>query len=207
MKKILMITGFLILSLYARPQEELQEITKDINLYPNEIRVGFFQFFLNTFYLEYEHFFENNTALVLEGGMSLRKNSYEEIFGGQGGLQFRLYTNSLNRDIEALRFDRAYFAPFFKFKYLDVTDLDGAEINGINQPGILQNTYTTFAGGVLVGIKLSVLERITLDFNIGGGIQYTDEANDEVPDYAYDVFGVAYTGVAPMANFTFGFKF
>ncbi|MBN2613264.1 MAG: hypothetical protein JXB00_17050 [Bacteroidales bacterium] len=207
MKKILMITGFIILALYARPQDGSQNLTKDINLYPNEIRVGFFQFFLNTFYLEYEHFFPNNTGLVVEGGMSLRKNSYEEIFGGQGGLQFRLYTNNLNRDLVALRFDRAYFGPYFKLKYLDVTDLDGADINNITIPGIIQNTYTTFAGGIVVGIKLSMLERITLDFNIGGGIQFTDESEDQVPDYAYDVFGVAYTGVTPVANFTFGFKF
>jgi hypothetical protein len=52
-----------------------------------------------------------------------------------------------------------------------------------------------------------MLERITLDFNIGGGIQFTQESSDDVPDTAYDVFGVAYTGVTPAANFTFGFKF
>ena len=117
------------------------------------------------------------------------------------------YTKNMAKDIVVLKFQNAYFGPFVKYKYLEVTDLDGAYINNTWYDGILSNTYNTFAGGVLIGFKLSMLERITLDFNIGGGIQFTQEASDDVPDYAYDIFGVAYTGVTPSANFTFGFKF
>ncbi len=204
MKKITIIFSFLLIASMGRSQDFTSE---DLDLYPNEIRVGFFQFFLNTFFLEYEHMFPNSTGLVLQGGVSLKKNSFEEIYGGQGGLQYRLYTKNMAKDFVALKFQNAYFGPFVKYKYMEVTDLDGAYVNDSWYEGILENTYNTFAGGVLIGFKLSMLERITLDFNIGGGIQFTDEATDDVPDTAYDVFGVAYTGVTPSANFTFGFKF
>ena len=207
MKKTIFVLGILLISFAGRSQDNTEDLSKSVNFYPNEIRVGFFQFFLNTFYLEYEHMFPNNTGLVLQGGMSLKKNSYEEITGGQGGLQFRLYTKNLSKDIVVLKFENAYFGPFIKYRYLDVTDLDGAYINDVWHDEILKNTYQTYGGGILIGFKLSMLERITLDFNIGGGIQFTHEDNDNVPDYAYDIFGVAYTGVTPNANFTFGFKF
>jgi len=204
MKKICIISGLLLFATIASPQDFPLEKTEP---YTNEIRVGFFQFFLNTFYLEYEHLFPNSTGLVLQGGLSLKKNAFEEIYGGQGGIQYRLYTKNMAKDIVVLKFQNAYFGPFARYKYLEVTDLDGAYVNNTWYEGILSNTYNTFAGGVLIGFKLSMLERITLDFNIGGGIQFTQEANDDVPDYAYDIFGVAYTGVTPNANFTFGFKF
>lgn len=204
MKNITIIFGFLLIASLGSSQDFTSE---DLDLYPNEIRVGFFQFFLNTFFLEYEYMFPNSTGLVLQGGVSLKKNSFEEIYGGQGGLQYRLYTKNMAKDIVVLKFQNAYFGPFVKYKYMEVTDLDGAYINDSWYDGILENTYNTFAGGVLIGFKLSMLERITLDFNIGGGIQFTNEASDDVPDTAYDVFGVAYTGVTPSANFTFGFKF
>jgi hypothetical protein len=204
MKNITIIFGFLLIASLGSSQDFTSE---DLDLYPNEIRVGFFQFFLNTFFLEYEYMFPNSTGLVLQGGVSLKKNSFEEIYGGQGGLQYRLYTKNMAKDIVVLKFQNAYFGPFVKYKYMEVTDLDGAYVNDSWYDGILENTYNTFAGGVLIGFKLSMLERITLDFNIGGGIQFTNEASDDVPDTAYDVFGVAYTGVTPSANFTFGFKF
>jgi hypothetical protein len=204
MKKIYIISCFLFFVFMARTQDFPMEKTEP---YANEIRVGFFQFFLNTFFLEYEHMFPNSTGLVLQGGLSLKKNSFEEIYGGQGGIQYRLYTKNLAKDIVVLKFQNAYFGPYVKYKYLEVTDLDGAYVNSVWHEGVLENTYNTFAGGVLIGFKLSMLERITLDFNIGGGIQFTQEANDNVPDVAYDIFGVAYTGVTPNANFTFGFKF
>jgi hypothetical protein len=204
MKKIYIISGFLLFATVIRSQDVS---SKKVDLYPNEMRVGFFQFFLNTFFLEYEHIFPNNTGLVVQGGMSLKKNSFEEIYGGEGGLQFRLYTNNMAKDIVVLKFQNAYFGPLIKYKYLEVTDMDGAYVNNIWHEGTLENTYNTFAGGVIIGFKLSMLERITLDFNIGGGIQFTQESSDDVPDYAYDIFGVAYTGVTPIANFTFGFKF
>ena len=204
MKKIIIISGFLLFAIVTMSQDFTSE---RIEPYPNEIRVGFFQFFLNTFFIEYEHLFPNSTGLVLQGGLSLKKNQIEEIYGGQTGIQYRLYTKNMAKDIVVLKFQNAYFGPYVKYKYLEVTDLDGAYVDNLWNEGILQNTYSTFAGGVIIGFKLSMLERITLDFNIGGGIQFTQEANDDVPDYAYDIFGVAYTGVTPSANFTFGFKF
>ena len=204
MKKIIIISGFLLFAIVTMSQDFTSE---RIDAYPNEIRVGFFQFFLNTFFIEYEHLFPNSTGLVLQGGLSLKKNQIEEIYGGQTGIQYRLYTKNMAKDIVVLKFQNAYFGPYVKYKYLEVTDLDGAYVDNLWNEGILQNTYSTFAGGVIIGFKLSMLERITLDFNIGGGIQFTQEANDDVPDYAYDIFGVAYTGVTPSANFTFGFKF
>ena len=204
MKNIIIISCFLLFAMVTMSQDFTSE---RIEPYPNEIRVGFFQFFLNTFFIEYEHLFPNSTGLVLQGGLSLKKNQIEEIYGGQTGIQYRLYTKNMAKDIVVLKFQNAYFGPYVKYKYLEVTDLDGAYVDNLWNEGILQNTYSTFAGGVIIGFKLSMLERITLDFNIGGGIQFTQEANDDVPDYAYDIFGVAYTGVTPSANFTFGFKF
>ena len=175
--------------------------------YSNELRIGFFQFFMNTFFMEYEHCFRNSTSLVLQGGMTLKKDSYEEIYGGQGGIQFRVYAATFKSDKSVVKLESAYFGPFFKYRYLDVTDLDGADINSAWRDGPINNLYNTYTGGMLLGVKISALQRVTFDINMGGGIQFTNEANDNVPDYALNMFGIAYTGVTPTANFTLGFRF
>ncbi len=202
MKKIIILLSTFMIAYPANSQD-----TDNEKNYLNEIRGGFFQFFFNTFYLEYEHCFRNNTGLVLQGAVTLKKDSYEEIFGGQGGLQYRVYTSRIGHDFLILRFENAYLGPYFKYRFLDVTDLDGAYVDDIWQDGEIKNAYNTFSGGILVGFKLSLLERIAFDFNIGGGVQFTDEKNANVPDYTLDMFGVAYTGVIPTANCTFGIRF
>ena len=175
--------------------------------YRNEIRTGIFQFFLNTFYLEYEHFISENSSFVISGGITLKKDSYEEVYGGEGGAQFRMYSNNIIRGFDFSNTQGLYFAPFLKYRYLDVTDIDGAEFSNIWEDGPFMNIYNTIGGGVLVGVKFFVLERVSIDLNVGGKIQYTLTKNDHVPDYGYEVFGIAYTGVSPSANLTFGMKF
>ncbi len=175
--------------------------------YSNEIRTGIFQFFLNTFYLEYEHFVSENASYVVLGGMTLKKDSYEEVYGGEGGAQFRIYSNNIIGGFDFSNTQGIYFAPFLKYRYLDVTDIDGAEFSSTWEDGPFKNVYNTLGGGVLIGVKFFVLERVSIDINVGGKIQYTFTENDQVPDYAYEVFGIAYTGVSPAGNLTFGIKF
>jgi hypothetical protein len=187
-------------------QANSQDDTSTV-FYNNEIRTGIFQFFLNTFYMEYEHFISHNASYVALGGMTLKKDSYEEVFGGEGGAQFRLYSNNIIRGFNFSNTQGIYFAPFVKYRYLDVTDIDGAEFSGIWEDGPYKNVYNTVGGGVLIGAKFYILERVSIDINVGGKMQYTFTENEIVPDYAYEVFGIAYTGVSPAGNFTFGIKF
>ncbi len=202
MKKLLLLSLFIIPAAWVRSQVDPAK-----NLYSNELRVGFFQFFVNTFYMEYEHMFSNNTSVVLTGGTTLKKDNYEEIYGGQGGIQFRVYAGHFGNEDMAVRLESGYFGPFFRYKYMDVTDLDGADFNSSWMAGPISNIYNTYSGGILLGLKIVALQRLTFDMSIGGGIQYTDSENDLVPDYAINLFGIAYSGVAPTANFTFGFRF
>ncbi len=202
MRKSIIIILIILISVNAWSEDDDLPVK-----YKNEIRVGVFQFFLNTFYIEYEHFVSDNTSFIIDGGMTLKKDSYEEVYGGEGGAQFRVYSGNIIRDFSFSNTEGLYFAPFVKYRYLDVTDINGAEFSGVWAEGPFKNIYNTMSGGVLIGVKFFMLERLSIDINIGGKLQYTFTESEAVPDYAYDVFGVAYTGVSPAGSLTFGIKF
>lgn len=175
---------------------------EDYSSYNNYFHVGFFQFFTGTFYLGYERMVTDKSSLLLSGGVTLVDQSYEKRIGGQANVEYRFFAlKGMDRD-NFIDFEGVYFAPYAKYKSLNVTDIDEYAT-----PQEEKFQFETLGAGVLVGIKLTVTDRIFFDFNLGGGVQY--EFNEEEDDsyWSGDIFSPGYTGVLPAANFTFGLKF
>lgn len=172
-----------------------QEENPETKTYSNEFRVGFFQFFRNTFFIGYERMFSNK-GIVINGGVTLYKD-IDEVYGAQGEFQYRFYTHSFTREISNIRLENIYLTPYAKYRYLSIQPAEEED-----------EIYNVTGGGILFGTKIIVLNRLTIDLNLGGGIQYscdkkwkTSEGDDS------GIFSPAYTGVAPTGNITFGVRF
>lgn len=171
----------------------------------NYFHVGFFQFFTGTFYLGYERMVNEKSSLLLSGGVTLVDQSYEERIGGQANIEYRFFALKGSSNDFFIDFDGVYLGPYLKYKNLNVTDIDEYASGG---PLEEKYHFETVGGGVLVGIKLTVTDRIFFDFNLGGGIQYEfNEDNTSDSYWSGDIFSPGYTGVLPAGNFTFGLKF
>lgn len=182
-------------------QSTAQQNNND-DAYKNYFHVGFFQFFSGTFYVGYERMLNEKTSLLLSSGLTLVDQSYEERIGWQGNVEYRFFALSGTDNDSFFEFDGVYFGPYVKYKNLNVTEIDDS---GTTEDENFK--FQTVAGGVLVGVKITVTDRISFDFNLGGGIQYefSDEENNNY--WSGDIFSPGYTGVLPAANFTFGLKF
>lgn len=175
----------------------------DARNFDNYFHVGFFQFFTGTFYLGYERMLNEKSSLFLSGGVTLVEQSDEERIGGQANIEYRFFALKGGDSDFFINFDGVYFGPYAKYKFLNVTEIDE-----FASPSREEFRFETIGGGVLVGLKLTITERIFFDFNLGGGIQY--EFAEEENNNSYwsgDIFSPGYTGVLPAANFTFGLKF
>jgi hypothetical protein len=189
----LALTGIVLLCI--SPVLTSQEVQPEVNTYSNEFRVGFFQFFRNTFYLGYERMF-NNKGIVINGGITLYKD-VDEVYGGQGEFQYRFYTHSFSKEISNIKLENIYLAPYAKYRYLSIQPAEDED-----------EIYNVTGGGILFGSKIVILNRLTIDVNLGGGIQYSfDEKGDISEGDNEGIFSPGYTGVAPTGNITFGVRF
>ena len=179
-------------------------------IYPtkNELRVGLFDFVNSEFLLSYEHLFDNNTGIVINGGMILKQTSYEEKLGGEGELQYRLYMRPNYTKEPGFSFNGIYTGPYVFYKYLDKTTYNQYYNSNSGQYVTTKTNanYSTIGAGVLVGMKFVIAHRITIDINVGGGLKYTD-THPETTKVSSDVFSDGYTGVAPRGRVTFGLRF
>jgi len=178
----------------------------------NELRVGFFNLFNSEFFLSYERLFDNNTSLVVNGGMILKQTSDEEKIGGEGELQYRLYLRHNYKKEPSLAFNGIYTGPYVFYKYLDKTnnsiyyDYDYNTNFGAKIYTKTNYNYSTIGAGVLFGMKFIIAHRISVDISLGGGLKYTD-THPDLTNYYYDIYSDAYTGIAPRGKITFGIRF
>ncbi len=194
--------------------QKKEESTKEQPIYPtkNELRVGFFDFFNSEFLLSYEHLFNNNTGVVVNGGMILKQTSSEDKIGGEGELQYRLYMRPNYRREPGFSFNGIYTGPYVFYRYLDKTTTSTRYNYDYNTgyqtvvTTVESANYSTIGAGVLVGMKFIIAHRISIDMNVGGGLKYTD-IHPETSKVSSDIFSDGYTGVAPRAKLTFGLRF
>ncbi len=176
----------------------------------NELRVGFIDFFNSEFLLSYEHLFNNNTGLVVNGGIILKQTSSEDKIGGEGELQYRIYMRPNYKKEPGFSFNGIYTGPYIFYKYLDKTtryydwiySTNGGSY-GVNSYN--NSNYSTIGAGVLVGMKFIIAHRISIDLNLGGGIKYTD--THPKTQNSYNIFSDSYTGIAPRGKLTLGLRF
>ncbi len=198
MKKFCIIFIVVLISSSLFAQEE-NIVTKR----NNEFRISFFQFIMSTFRLSYERMFNNNSSLVLNGEVRLKQEEYNDILGGGGELQLRFYAVPKQES----EFDGFYTGPYILYRYTEITnyyDYYPYETKKVSS----RDFFSNFGGGIIIGIKISAAERVTFDFNFGGGVKYTENSSSD-PSTRYDdnIFEPGFTGITPKANFSFGLKF
>lgn len=198
MKKICIIIISLIISSSLFAQEE-NIVTKR----NNEFRISFFQFFMSTFRISYERMF-SNSSIVINGGLTLKQNEFEEKIGGQGELQLRFYAVPAKES----SFEGIYTGPYLFYQYLDIKSYEDIWEFGISShQERYRDFFTSMGGGIIIGIKIAAAERVTFDFNFGGGVRYTDNPSSNPSNNYNDIFQPGFTGVCPKANFSLGLKF
>lgn len=176
--------------------------------YKNEIRLDAIELFRNTFMLTYERNINDKSSVQLSAGVILKENDSEIKNGGIVEIQYRLNRNMKRRVDTVNRNIVVYGAPFLKYRYLDATSTSYFfYTNNLYQiiPDYSRKLYyfSTISFGGLVGVKISFYKHIFIDLNFGGGIKYTKTNGFKTDNMADE----AYTGVSPVGNITFGFKF
>ncbi|NOZ46973.1 MAG: hypothetical protein GXO79_09355 [Chlorobi bacterium] len=194
MKKIFIISVILISNLIL--SINYSHAQNSGNLYKNEVRMGIWQLFKGGLHLSYERYFNSN-SIVITNEITLIDNSKKSITGYFTQLQYRFYLLQgdgipfLNLTNEGF-----YAAPAIKYRYKRIIE-DGYD-DIINTVGL----------NLVMGLKYSIIERISLDINFGGTIVksviQTDRINN---DYQNTMFSEGYTGVAPVGNITIGIRF
>ena len=89
-----------------------------------------------------------------------------------------------------------YVAPAFKFGYRNIIESD------------YDDEILKYGLNLALGIKFNMLSRLTLDICTGGGFTISEISTQRTShDYSNNVFSIGYTGISPILNITFGFKF
>jgi len=200
LKKIifLLFSIFLITKTYSQDSLSLNASYK--KNYKNEFRTSFVGLFNNIVFVGYERFFKNRTSLVFNAEAKYLKDDNNYNAGYQGELQFRFYYFTKYKNDYAVKLNGLYVATYGIYGYTEyqkgcsgwyVYPCVAAEIE--NKP--------IAGGGILAGLKFTIENKMSIDFNLGGGVRYNYLNNNNYYDNS------DYNGIKIKSNVTFGFKF
>lgn len=179
--------------------------TVEINKNRNFFYVGPADLFFNTIQIGYEKQLKNTNSIALLGGFKLsEKDGYKDRIGGNGEIQYRINLLYDKQGLSKLttKFSTfAYFAPFFQYKYEEITDKEYLDNISVSVVSIVNSYF----GGAGFGCRLTGIEnRFCLNAFVGGGLKYSDLSGDK--KYS-DFFQVGYTGISPKFGFQMGIAF
>lgn len=164
----------------------------------NEFRISMTRFFVSTFSLEYERLFKNSTGLVLQGDGILTSELESEIVGFHTGLQYRIYSVSEPVDLFDGSVEKLYMGPYVGYRYVQITPHESTE-----DVSVIHSSNT----GIMLGLKVIISQKLTFDFSLGGGVQYSNGTYSNDDHLSYDVYFPDYSGIKPRANIAIGLKF
>lgn len=178
----------------------------DLKKRDNYFYVGPLDLFFNTLQIGYERKLSNHNTIALIGGFKLSKKA-ELInrLGGNGEIQYRvnlLYNKEAISSVVKKYSAFAYFAPYFQYRYEQITDPAAADVStSQNEITIVNSGFA----GLGFGFRLTAIEnRFCLNVYAGGGLKYSDVNGNK--KYA-DFMEVGYTGIAPKLSFQLGIAF
>lgn len=192
MKKLLLAMMMLVGATLAYSQDTIP--------HKNSFSMNVTQLINSCLRLNYEHFFKNKNSFVINAGVIMRSEAYEQYSGGTCELQYHInspLTVVLKRGI-------IYFAPYAGFQYLEHSN--DYPYSG----GARYSDYTTATAGCLFGVRTNLTSKFFFDLNVGGGFKYTITNSTSTGDYYYDQLGtqqLGYSGVYPRANVLLGINF
>ncbi|MFW6352134.1 MAG: hypothetical protein ACOC2E_07080, partial [Bacteroidota bacterium] len=186
MKKLCLIILLSVTSLFALAQNEPEKN------YRNYITFNPFQFIDNTFAMAYERFISNDQSLSLEAG-AIYEEEYREGFYGEFQYRYFIHDDVLWTDNNL----KIFFSPYLQYKYVE----ENESYWGIDEMKEVEYKINSYGAGILVGLKLTIIERLVFDVYLGGGIRRTNDFRSEGDEYYYDgVWDAGYNGIAPKAG-------
>lgn len=171
------------------------------------------------FSLSYERYFSNRkSSITINPAVTLLDNRSKSINGIQVVAQYRFYVSHLNKSNGRLLFNMENFGFYTGLYVLGQQyneDFKRDYWDPVNQEGSLRDyrkEITAYEGGALLGIQIDITKRIVFDFNVGGGVRYTDYTNTyeaDMGDYyeEYSVLDPEYQGVKPKGELLLGITF
>jgi hypothetical protein len=175
----------------------------------SEFRIPFQYLIQNTLAMEYEYHLESTSVVIIPGVTVYQKEETEKL-GAQLELQYRFYA----KPTKDMAYKGIYIAPFARYRYLTINRQITTTIGPDVVSGKYTDTYNVYTVGFLGGIKLVAGNKISFDWNLGGGLRYSDEStnypyvNNEWDYFDLEgIFSYGYTGILPMATFSFGMVF
>jgi putative salt-induced outer membrane protein YdiY len=202
MKKSVSIIVIMLFFSYSYSQSQVTSLIKNSP----------FHFFDGTFNLSYEKLLMNKKSINLSGGFHLVENGWndQKQIGWVGELQVRKYLSD-NPDLNQL--EGFYVSPYFKGGYYRFEDNYGywyaiydENNNYIEDLWYPESTYEikNYQLGLVMGYQFIFSDVISLEFLLGGGIQYADNSRNLSNNTPFDK---SYTGVVPKVGFNFGASF
>ena len=164
----------------------------------NDLRLGITELARGAIHLSYERSINN----YRNGNLASYESTYvnktnEEIIGSLFELQYRFYIlRSDDADICKMKWNGIYVTPGIRYRDKKITDF------------YYHDQIQNLSFDLLIGIKYIFLKRIILDINCGGSIIHSEiKTLRSYHDYNSNLFSPGYSGIAPMANISFGFNF
>ncbi len=189
MKTIKFLSVLIMLYVCCNNQHSLAQ--SDPSEFRNELRFGAFQLLYNTFYASYERSYGNNGTSF--SAVFTYKDTYEEsVTGYLLKIDQKIYFNDVTSD-----YGNFYFSPGLKYGYREYVGTSYTD------------KLTSYGVQVVGGVKYTILNRLVIDFYFGGTIVQTLIQKTGTSDkrYGKNYLSPGYSGVAPIINCTFGFKF
>jgi len=204
MKKTISLLTLILIFNYSYSQSQVNSLIKNSP----------FHFFDGTFNLSYEKALMNQKSINLSGGFHLIENGWNnnnQQIGWTGEIQVRRY---LSNNPELKQLEGFYVSPYLKGGYFRFDNDDGYYyatydennnyIEDLWYPYDSSYEIKNYQLGLIMGYQFIFSDAISLEFFLGGGIQYAD-VNRSL--YNNTPFDKSYTGVVPKVGFNFGASF
>jgi|TARA_B110000116_G_scaffold248026_1_gene240785 hypothetical protein len=204
MKKTISLLTLILIFNYSYSQSQVNSLIKNSP----------FHFFDGTFNLSYEKALMNQKSINLSGGFHLIENGWNnnnQQIGWTGEIQVRRY---LSNNPELKQLEGFYVSPYLKGGYFRFDNDDGYYyatydennnyIEDLWYPYDSSYEIKNYQLGLIMGYQFIFSDAISLEFFLGGGVQYAD-VNRSL--YNNTPFDKSYTGVVPKVGFNFGASF
>ena len=204
MKKTISLLTLILIFNYSYSQSQVNSLIKNSP----------FHFFDGTFNLSYEKALMNQKSINLSGGFHLIENGWNnnnQQIGWTGEIQVRRY---LSNNPELKQLEGFYVSPYLKGGYFRFDNDDGYYyatydennnyIEDLWYPYDSSYEIKNYQLGLIMGYQFIFSDAISLEFFLGGGVQYADVDRSL---YNNTPFDKSYTGVVPKVGFNFGASF
>ncbi|HIA10807.1 MAG TPA: hypothetical protein EYN69_01885 [Flavobacteriales bacterium] len=208
---VLLLSSCILLCNTVMAQEEKPTTTQpgsateaSASLAKEPVNMNVFQFspihlLASQFKIGYERYFgKNPNSILLMAGVILQEKGQDTRNGASAELHFRISVLDATYPNSSMRL---FAGPFLKYKFVEKNE---EKYSFWQDPVMVKSTITTATGGVIAGLELSIVDRVSFNLYMGGGAKYSESSDGSEQN---SIFDAAYTGIVPEAGFLLGFKF